>query len=185
MAVAEELLHDSWVMYFHEPSDANWTNESYVRLADMSSVEDFWRVCDGVRKTLPAAMLFVMRTDVFPTWDDPANLKGGCLSFRVSRDDMGAAWEELVARLLGETLLARPGDAEDYARVNGISTSPKRFFCIVKIWLRDDKFSTRDDFVLPTCMLHGEALFRSNLDNIKHNNETTLSGKNFARGGAA
>ena len=34
-------LNDVWTLYFHTPDDPDWTLSSYVRLTDVSTVEDF------------------------------------------------------------------------------------------------------------------------------------------------
>ena len=161
----EHILNDTWTMYFHEPSDTDWTMSSYVRLDQISSVERFWQVHEGVRKYLSRGMFFLMREHVFPCWDDSSNIHGGCVSIKVLKEDICVFWQEAVTRLLGEKImLAETSDA--WSHVNGISTSPKRFFCICKLWLKDDVFIDRKHFDLPM-RYHGEPLYRSNVENIR------------------
>jgi hypothetical protein len=179
---SEHLLDDTWTLYFHEPSDSSWTMSSYLRLDQISSIESFWQVHEGVRKYLSRGMFFLMREHVFPCWDDPNNIRGGCISIKVLKEDLESFWEQVVIRMLGDRLILPP--KQDSCRqhgsnlnfeeplwtyVNGVSTSPKRFFCICKIWLKEGAPTERQFFELPR-NFHGEPLFRSNIENIKHNN---------------
>lgn len=141
----EVMLPDSWTYHFHDPGDRDWTFKSYVRLADVSSVSDFWRVQAAVQRRIEHGSFFVMRENVFPCWDDPANINGGCISLKVSKSDVAAFWEALAIRTLGENLL--PSEKI----VNGISTSPKLHNCIVKIWIAGGR-ATAD------ALLNGDAL---------------------------
>lgn len=175
---APNFLQDVWTYYFHDPDDVNWNFESYQRLADVSTIDDFWEINGVTARFASQGMFFVMREHVFPCWDDPTNITGGCMSMKVLKNDLPAFWEEMLVNMMGERLIAAPpregedgedGDDEVWADVNGLSVSPKRFFCIVKIWLRSDRFSTREALRIPTRYM-GEVLYRSNAENIKGNN---------------
>lgn len=176
----EHFLDDTWTLYFHEPSEIDWNMSSYVRLDQISSIESFWRVHEGIRKYLNKGMFFLMREHVFPCWDDPNNINGGCISIKILKDDLESFWETAVVRMLGDRLVQKKAnvsnDVQDdvWTLVNGISTSPKRYFCICKLWLKDSMVSEKQFFNLPT-NYHGEPLYRSNIENIKHNNDASTS----------
>ena len=72
-----------------------------------------------------------MREGVFPKWEDARNIKGGCWSIRVSRTDIQNTWSELTMAMIGEYLY-RDVDRND--EINGLSISPKKNFCVIKIW---------------------------------------------------
>jgi hypothetical protein len=160
-----QFLHDVWTFRFHDPNDPNWNLNSYVRLADVATIDDFWSVHAAVRGSLCNGIYFVMREHVFPCWDDKHNVDGGCISIKVLKEDMLQCWEHLVMHLLGERLVADDGA---WAVVNGISTSPKRYFCIIKLWLRDGSRTERRQFRLPPGY-GGEVLYKSNIENIRGN----------------
>lgn len=170
----DPLLQDTWTFMFHDPDDPNWMKESYKRLADVSSVADVWDVHTAVQKYLPDGMFFVMRGHVFPSWDDEWNIRGGCISLKILKTELHTFWEELLIGVLGETMvLHTEGDGDgSWSVINGISTSPKRFYCIVKLWLRDGMKNTREHFRLPRSY-RGEVLYKSNVDNMMNNNATT------------
>jgi hypothetical protein len=162
---SDDFLHDVWTWYFHDPDDADWTFPSYQRLADSASMSDFWTVQTAVEPFLTRGMFFVMRESVYPCWDDEANMRGGCLSMKVLKDELPAFWAHMVQHVLGESIV-RTGESDI---VNGLSVSPKRFFSIVKLWLRDDTRRDGREFVLPPGY-SGEVLFRLNVENIRNNN---------------
>ncbi len=161
--VSDELwLEGVWSFYFHDPDDNDWTLESYKRLGDVSSVEEMWNVLRATTKHSQAGMFFVMREHVFPCWDDPSNIDGGCVSIKVPMDAVPATWEYLVKRALGETLVI---DKTKWESLNGISISPKRGFCIFKLWMSDAGW-VRNNFLLPFDY-KGEVVFRLNRENMQ------------------
>lgn len=171
----EVILDDIWTMYFHDPYDANWMCQSYHRLCDMGTVQEFVALHERVKEHLHQGMLFLFRESVFPCWDDPANIKGGCLSIKVHKTELAEFWFQLCARLLGEELLQPDArDEHGWDAVTGISTSPKRMFCIVKVWVRTEELSSADMFNLPP-LQGGEIIFKSNRDNIDANNARMIA----------
>lgn len=84
-------------------------------------------------------MLFIMLDGVTPMWEDIHNRNGGCFSYKVVNKFVYDVWKELVYLLCTNKLTVNP---EDMSKVNGITISPKRSFCIIKIWMRD--CSTQD-----------------------------------------
>lgn len=165
------LIDDIWTMYFHDPYDANWTCSSYQRLCDIGSVSDFVRLHEAAKEHLHQGMFFLFRESVFPCWDDPANIRGGCLSIKVHKTELAEFWFQLCARLLSEELLKPDAKAEHgWDAVTGVSTSPKRMFCIVKLWVRSDELSDPGLFELPAMAAGGEIIYKSNRTNIDTNN---------------
>lgn len=164
----DTILNDIWTVYFHDPYDTNWNTNSYMRLGSISSVEEYWHHHLSMKSNVHKAMFFIMRDHVFPMWDDPLNLEGGCLSIKVLKENMAEFWDDLCKRSLGETLITN-----EYAHlwndINGISTSPKKHFCIIKIWIKNEKLSSKEFFnLLP--LYYGDIIYKSNLDNINNDN---------------
>lgn len=160
------LLNDVWSLYFHDPYDTDWTCSSYKRICNISSVKEFWRVHDLLKSNIHSGMFFLMREHVFPCWDDSNNIDGGCLSIKVLKQHMWSFWEEMCIRMLGETMSK---DVKFWDNVNGISTSPKRNFCIVKVWLKSSSKTNAQEFNIPTAY-HGDIFFKLNRDNMEMNN---------------
>lgn len=160
-------LNDVWSLYFHGSEDPDWTLPSYVRLTDISTVEDFWASQSCVEEHVPENMFFLMREGVYPCWDDPKNMYGGCISLKVAKTDAVKAWETICVRVIGETMLMNKSAWES---VNGVSISPKKYFSIVKVWLKDGCHSSPHDFSVPDWYT-GDVLYRNHLDCIKANTD--------------
>lgn len=126
-------LNDTWTLYAHLPHDTDWSIDSYKKIIVFDSVEQ----AIVVTETLPHSMiqncmLFLMRGNIKPIWEDPCNMSGGCFSYKVSNKIVPETWRALTYTLVGETL----GSSIQVQRsVNGITISPKKHFCIIKVWM--------------------------------------------------
>jgi len=175
-------LNDTWSSYFHNPLDDDWRNESYQKLIDIGSAEDFWAFQKSVGDHINNGMFFIVREHVFPCWDDPSNINGGCISIKIGKENMTEYWQRLCSKLLTETLLKKDYRNAYWSHVNGISTSPKRHFCIVKIWVATPAISDISMFDLPFDY-SGEVIYKTNISNISMENiriTTTSSRQNIS-----
>lgn len=135
----ETVLNDTWTWWAHDPADENWGIDSYKSIADIRTVSEYIQASQTFQSLLTRGMHFMMRSHIKPIWEAPENRAGGCLSIKIMKHDVPEAWFELGARLLGETLLK---DASAAAQINGISISPKRSYCIFRIWVADPALSS-------------------------------------------
>lgn len=158
------FMNDLWTIYFHDPFDSDWTVNSYKRLGNVSNVEEFWEHHKCYIERVHQGMFFIMREHVFPCWDDPNNINGGCLSIKVLKENMHQFWEDICIKLMGETLLM-PEHRHEWDKITGISTSPKKHFCIIKIWLSGDTLNDKKYFDILQ-MYYGDLIFKLNRDNI-------------------
>ena len=146
-------------MYYHSPASSDWTMDSYTKVVTVDTVETFCTLIELVEQQivhLHLGMFFLMRDDIMPTWEDPHNRKGGCWSYKVPMHEMNTIWRRLATRLVGEQLSTDP------MLLNGISVSPKRGFCIVKIWNRSSNENNSDQLNvsdMPKLLSGGEALY--------------------------
>ena len=133
-------LNDTWVLWFHNPVDCNWGIDSYKKITEISTVEDFWKLNEVINEDhVINSMLFFMRDGINPMWEDNRNITGGCWSFKIPKKDVYNCWTELSITLLGESVSTK---VENSSIINGISISPKKGFCIIKIWNSDSKKSS-------------------------------------------
>ena len=133
-ASADVFLQDSWSLYFHDPADECWDfATSYKHLCTISSVNDFLEMHAAFRNLWSKAMFFVSRAHITPVWEDSHHIRGGCLSFKVMKNEVPLVWSELTSRLVGETLASAGAE-----RVTTVSISPKRSYCILRIWVADE-----------------------------------------------
>lgn len=164
----EADLRDVWQLYFHDPNDKSWTHSSYTMISAVYSPGDAAALLDRTRGLVTNGMFFLMREHVFPAWDDPGNLEGGCLCLRIPKDAVSDFWRHACGALLGETLVKEQYE-EHASEVNGISVSPKKNFCIVKIWLASRSLvisespeSACEAFNLPP--FEGGGIYKPNMD---------------------
>ena len=125
-----DRLNDKWIFWFHDPLDNNWKINSYRNITDIVSIQDFWKLYNNLEeKIIENSMLFLMRHDIEPLWEHSRNVNGGCWSIKISKDRVYEIWKNISMALLGENI-----SNNDLNKINGISISPKKSFCIIKIW---------------------------------------------------
>jgi hypothetical protein len=128
-------LSYNWTLWAHLPHNTDWSIKSYIPISTFKSIEE----TIAVTETLPPVlvencMLFMMREGVKPTWEDSKNRNGGCFSYKVSNKIVYKVWKELTYVVVGSTLSKNTGFVNC---VTGITISPKKNFCIIKIWMTD------------------------------------------------
>jgi len=168
----KHLTNTKWIVWYHNPSDKNWGLDSYKDIIEISSIEDFWVLKNSWDSCLPKiyeGMFFLMRKNktgcIYPQWEDKHNRKGGYWSFKVSKDKAEEAWFNLMMFTLGECVV---GDVNEIKYINGISISPKKNFCIIKIWNSDSTKCSNDLLSKKITFLNIEEVIYSNHeDNIK------------------
>jgi hypothetical protein len=134
--ISSNLLQNNWNYYYHLPQDKLWTESSYKYIMkDINSLEKLVSINESIPDdVIRFCMLFVMIDDVKPMWEDAKNRNGGCFSYKVINKMVHMVWKDLMYSLCGNTLTRNKSDMN---LVNGITISPKRNFCIIKIWLSD------------------------------------------------
>jgi len=134
----EESFHKlahNWTLWAHLPHNTNWSIGSYIPISTFKTVEE----TIAVTETLPPVlvencMLFIMREGIKPTWEDPKNRNGGCFSYKVINKNVYKVWKDLTYVVVGSTISK---NANFVNCVTGITISPKKNFCIIKIWMTD------------------------------------------------
>jgi len=129
-------INSKWCLWYHSIKDDKWTKDSYKKIINISNLLDYNFLQKNFEKQhLQNGMFFIMREDIFPTWEDPDNRLGGCISFKVLSNDILDSWNKLFLNLISENISL---NETDFNEINGISIAPKKEFNIIKIWLRND-----------------------------------------------
>lgn len=130
-----QVLSDKWTLWTHLPHDTDWSIKSYTPIYTFTSVEETIAVTETMPSVLiENCMLFLMKEGIKPTWEDPQNRNGGCFSYKVSNKNVAKIWKELTYVTVGGTISNRDSYVN---KVTGITISPKKNFCIIKIWMSD------------------------------------------------
>ncbi len=88
--------------------------------------------------------MFLMKEDIKPMWEDDKNKEGGCFSFKVSNKDIEQVWKEVYFHVVGSCITKK--QKYDH-HINGITLSPKKKFCILKVWMKDCELKDPDIFI--------------------------------------
>jgi hypothetical protein len=140
-------LHGKWNLYYHLPHDSKWDLSSYtIVLGEIDSAEKVIAINELIHENLVKnCMLFLMRDNITPMWEDPKNRSGGCFSYKVVNKQVAEVWKTLFYLSCGETLTF---NRDHHKHINGITISPKKNFCIIKIWLDTTEFQD-PTFIVP------------------------------------
>jgi hypothetical protein len=126
-------LRTTWNLWGHLPQDNDWSIGSYKLVSKLRTLEDAIAISETTPDPLiKSCMLFVMKDGIIPMWEDPKNRNGGCFSYKVSNKNVCEVWRELNYVLVGETI---SNNSSFVNCVTGITISPKKNFCIIKIWM--------------------------------------------------
>ena len=126
-------LTDKWTIWAHLPHDIDWSINSYKKIYTMNNAEEAIAIIETLPEILVNnCMLFLMRDGINPIWEDPKNKSGGCFSYKVSNKTVYNIWKQLSYVVVGESISHQTSFV---ANVNGITISPKKNFCIIKIWM--------------------------------------------------
>jgi hypothetical protein len=129
----EYNLKNKWVLWYHSLKNKSWDNKSYIKVIEIKSLYDYKLLEEIMRiNHLQNGMFFLMKNDIFPTWEDPKNRMGGCISFKYDNNILNE-WLKILLVCITEDL------SEYNNEINGLSISPKKEFNIIKVWIKDDK----------------------------------------------
>lgn len=134
-----ELIHE-WTLWAHLPHDIDWTIDSYKEIYTFFTLEEAIELFEFLPPALiENCMLFLMKKGIQPLYEDPKNKDGGCFSFKVINTEAYSAWKGLSYILIGETISMEEDEFTN--AVTGITISPKKNFCIIKIWLTNSNYT--------------------------------------------
>ena len=131
-------LTHKWTLWAHLPQENDWSLKGYKQVCSFKTAEEVI----GVTELLPEGlikncMLFVMKDGITPMWEDPKNRQGGCFSYKIANKHVAEVWRDLTYVLAGGSISS---NAKFVQSVTGITISPKKNFCIIKIWLTNCDF---------------------------------------------
>lgn len=128
-------LSDMWTLWAHLPHNTDWSLKSYIPISTFTTIEETIAVTESLPHSLVEnCMLFMMRKGITPMWEDSKNRDGGCFSYKVLNKNVALAWRDLTYCIAGGSI---SGKAGFFDCVTGITISPKKNFCIIKIWMKN------------------------------------------------
>jgi hypothetical protein len=129
-AATHAIPTGSWTIYFHEPEDPLWTAASYKLLQRVTSWEALGAILRelGPHKTTNG-LLRIMRGDISPLWENKANIRGGSYCLKVPRRSAIEVFTRYLAAAATNSCAKVAAN-----EIVGVTISPKKGFCIIKIW---------------------------------------------------
>ena len=103
-------------------------------------------MCSAFNELWSKGMFFLMREHIKPVWEDEHNEQGGCFSYKVMKPEVPGAWKQLVLQAVGETLVREEYRQEHWSKVCGVSISPKRSYCILRVWVSDKSWNSEKQY---------------------------------------
>lgn len=162
-SMEDQFLNDTWNLYFHDPDNSNWSIDSYIPLATISSMHDWIKVFHSFKDVWNKGMFFLMREYIQPIWEDENNKHGGCISFKLWKNEVVENWFELTGKVLGEVLLKKHKE-DQWKKISGVSISPKRSYCIARIWIYNETLKDNQsyDLQIPS---YSKVMYKSHTEN--------------------
>ena len=145
-------LNNGWI---HYQNDNDWTLESYKLISKFSYLKEIALFIENLHESIiKKTMVFFMKDSILPLWETQDNIDGGCFSYKISNNNIVAIFKILLYKIVGNTLI---DDENINNNINGLSISPKKNFCIIKIWMKKkdcfinyDASSNKDPFAIHT-----------------------------------
>lgn len=148
-------LNNNWTCWIHYQNDNDWTLESYKLISKFSYLKEIALFIENLHESIiKKTMVFFMKDSILPLWETQDNIDGGCFSYKISNNNIVAIFKILLYKIVGNTLI---DDENINNNINGLSISPKKNFCIIKIWMKKkdcfinyDASSNKDPFAIHT-----------------------------------
>ena len=139
-------LNNNWTCWIHYQNDNIWTLDRYQSITTLSNLKDAVLFIENLDENIiKKSMLFFMKDSILPLWESEDNINGGCFSYKINNINIVNIFKILLYKILGNTLTS---DENILNNINGISISPKKNFCIIKIWMRNKNIIVNYDYSL-------------------------------------
>jgi len=146
-------------LYYHLPNDKNWNLSSYKIIQTITTVEEVISLNENISNNIiKYCMLFLMKDGIIPMWEDERNKNGGCFSYKVYNKTVVDIWRQMVYAFCGGTLMKNKNNMK---YVNGITISPKKNFCIIKIWFENMNIQNPEEVIQINNLSKMGVLFKS------------------------
>ena len=120
----------TWNLLTHEIENKDYSDESYIVIADMSTPKQFWSIVNSISKEAwESGMFFFMRRGIKPKWDCPENEAGGAFSKKIDSSVAYETFIDMMVHCVSNSIFVNRKET-----ISGITISPKGPSSIVKIW---------------------------------------------------
>lgn len=128
-------LDNNYTLWMHMLYDNDWSINSYKKIYTFNTIEKAACLIENLNsEIIEKTMIFLMKNDIKPIWEVEENKRGGCFSYKITTCYVYELWKKMSYMLIGNSLI---DDDIIVKNINGISISPKKNYCILKIWIND------------------------------------------------
>lgn len=134
-------LQFAWTMFIGGYIGPNHTTAEYVsaldELCQFHTVKDFWSWFNNIPKASelkPGRTYHLMKTGIFPVWEDRENENGGTIVLRFAINEIDEAWQSLCLLTIGGLLDNHLSSIDSHDKVCGISVGMRTNEAVLSIW---------------------------------------------------
>ena len=128
-------LDNNYTLWMHMLYDNDWSINSYKKIYTFNTIEKAVCLIENLNsEIIEKTMIFLMKNDIKPIWEVEENKRGGCFSYKITTCYIYELWKKMSYMLIGNSMI---DDDIIVKNINGISISPKKNYCIFKIWIND------------------------------------------------
>ncbi len=124
-------LKDEWYLWYHSSKNSSWKNESYKNVYKLENLYDIKFINSLNYEYLKVGMYFIMRKNIFPTWEHSENRKGATISYKVFDNIALEKWNYIINGIITGNINITNNI------INGASIVPKKKYHIIKIWVKN------------------------------------------------
>jgi len=127
-------LNDRWCLWTYVPKiNIEWNVNLCNKICTFTSIEECIAISESLSDgIIKSCMIFIMKEGILPEWEHHSNRNGGYFSYKVLNKNVCQVWKELTYTLIGNNLSTNNEFLRD---ICGITISPKKNFCIIKVWM--------------------------------------------------
>ena len=86
-----------WTVWYHSVKDNRWTPDSYKKIYTINNMGDYEILKESIKRVhLQNCMMFIMKEDILPIWEDPENMAGCSLSFKITGGEVVSEWNNMI-----------------------------------------------------------------------------------------
>jgi translation initiation factor 4E len=172
-------LGKTYTLWYHNPNENNWLLNSYHEIMTFSTVEEFLILQNFITENMILyGMFFLMQDGIAPVWEDPSNINGGVLSWKVDNTLSYEYWLDIAKHYVSNNLFS---DCSANDIVTGICISPKKNSNIIKIWINKTADYTKFAYAPTLILMREPAIFKSHRNNIEKDSMRTTTDKKVSR----
>lgn len=166
--MALPLTRNSCTFWIHNKKDKMWNSSSYVKLIDIQNEDSLWKFHNSVLSNgniFDDNMIFFMKRDILPKWEDKQNIEGGCWSFKYGIKE-NINFSNILTCICILLMKNKVIKCSDNTEINGVSFIKKRKHFIVKVWTSNTDNITFTNEISKIVIL-SSGIFQKHQKNIK------------------